>query len=147
MEQGGVFRLILFVGLRLPLNCLNPFGTGRGLSTANRIPLPLVYRVSIPLEQGGVSKNLNYRKCLIMLLYIRICKQKAYLNRYGKWQDLSYLWCICYSRRNLIKKIALAYLLGQFFASSSLSKLIQRYLVLQIKYSQAQIQLFLHFYF
>ena len=36
---------------------LNPFGTGQGLSTAERRALDDIFAVSIPLEQGGVFRR------------------------------------------------------------------------------------------
>ena len=79
LEQGGVFRLRHFWLVRLLaksqslwnragsfdeklkaldelLGSLNPFGTGRGLSTIVKLAKSKGFSVSIPLEQGGVFR-------------------------------------------------------------------------------------------
>ena len=79
LEQGGVFRLMYALKVKNQ-NSLNPFGTGRGLSTRKKITMPekiwglnpfgtgrglstvdlrfiyKIQKVSIPLEQGGVFR-------------------------------------------------------------------------------------------
>ena len=58
LEQGNVFRLLLYLLLNLVFKGLNPFGTGQCLSTYQFKQLKILLKVSIPLEQGNVFRPL-----------------------------------------------------------------------------------------
>ena len=79
LEQGRVFRQRCVASSKFGYDCLNPFGTGQGLSTVIYYHLKRQIGVSIPLEQGRVFRlsNLNEVKTLLGL------------NPFGTGQGLS----------------------------------------------------------
>ena len=65
-----------------PEECLNPFGTGRGLSTASLGESEVLSMVSIPLEQGGVFRPVNV-DCYFQLVFVSIPLEQGGVFRHG----------------------------------------------------------------